>query len=151
MQRISPLFELPRPGARRRLRSATVAGLLRSVAQLSPTLESTRSLTSTQSEFLKFVGLGEFLPFASRMFDHVLFATTLDHFVDPANVLTEAMRVLKRTGNRRLDGEKAAAAPKPARSPDWYQRLVQPALADDLFHIKRMNDGDVQALVDRWG
>jgi len=104
------------------------------------------------SEFLKFAGLGEFLPFASGGFDHVLFATTLDHFVDPDTVLTEAVRVLKSDGE--IDvwlGEKDPAAPGPARSPEWYQRLEQPALADDLFHIKRMNDGDVQALVERAG
>jgi SAM-dependent methyltransferase len=104
------------------------------------------------SEFLKFAGLGEFLPFASGAFDHVLFATTLDHFVDPQVALAEAARVLKNTGE--IDvwmGEKDPAAPKPARSPEWFERLKQPELADDLFHIKRMHDTDVQVLVDRAG
>jgi SAM-dependent methyltransferase len=104
------------------------------------------------AEFLKFVGLGEFLPFVTGTFDHVLFSTTLDHFVDPAQALIEAGRVLKPTGE--IDvwlGEKDAAAPKPAVSPEWYHRLKRPELADDLFHIKRMNDGDFQALVGHAG
>jgi SAM-dependent methyltransferase len=104
------------------------------------------------SEFLKFAGLGEFLPFAPGIFDHVLFATTLDHFVDPHAALAEAVRVLKRAGEIAVwIGEKNSAAPRPATSPEWYQRLERPELADDLFHIKRMNDTDVQALVERTG
>jgi len=102
------------------------------------------------SEFLKFVGLGEFLPFGERTFDHVLFATTLDHFVDPAKALAEAARVLKPAGD--IDvwlGEKDASAPKPMASPEWYQRMTRPELADDLFHIKRMTDADFRSLAGR--
>jgi SAM-dependent methyltransferase len=104
------------------------------------------------SDFLKFVGLGEFLPFAGGVFDHVMFATTLDHFVDPTRVLREAARVTKPTGV--IDvwlGETDPAAPKPKVSPEWYQRLTRPALADDLFHIKRMKQSDFLALVDAAG
>jgi ubiquinone/menaquinone biosynthesis C-methylase UbiE len=103
-----------------------------------------------RAEFLKFIGLGEFLPFADRTFDHVMFSTTLDHFVDPAAALAEAARVLKPAGD--IDvwlGEKDAGAPRPAVSPEWYQRMTRPALADDLFHIKRMSDADFRALVGR--
>jgi len=102
------------------------------------------------AEFLKFIGLGEFLPFGERTFDHVLFSTTLDHFVDPAEALVEAARVLKPAGE--IDvwlGEKDASAPKPAVSPAWYQRMTRPELADDLFHIKRMSDVDFRALAGR--
>ena len=101
------------------------------------------------AEFLKFIGL-EFLPFAAHTFDHVMFATTLDHFVDPAAALVEAARVLKPAGD--IDvwlGEKNAAAPKPAGSPEWYQRMTRPALADDLFHIKRMGDADFRSRLRR--
>lgn len=99
------------------------------------------------AEFLKFTGLGEFLPFSTDTFDHVLFATSLDHFVDPASPLGEAVRVLKRDGE--IDvwlGEKDAAAPKMAHSMPWYERLEQPELAEDVFHIRRMSDAEFRSL-----
>jgi SAM-dependent methyltransferase len=39
-------------------------------------------------------GLGEYLPFADGSFDRVLFATSLDHLLDPARGVREAARVL---------------------------------------------------------
>jgi SAM-dependent methyltransferase len=104
------------------------------------------------ADFVKFVGLGEFMPFADSVFDHVMFATTLDHFVAPVRVLEEAARVAKPSGSIEVWlGETDTAAPKPKESPEWYRRLTRPALADDLFHIKRLNHGDFLALVDRAG
>lgn len=38
------------------------------------------------------------LPFKSKQFDLILFAETLEHFVDPRKVLLEAKRVLRRDG-----------------------------------------------------
>jgi SAM-dependent methyltransferase len=47
-------------------------------------------------------GLGEYLPFRSASFDHVLFATSLDHTIDPRRSLAEAVRCLKPTGRLSL-------------------------------------------------
>lgn len=104
------------------------------------------------ADFLRFIGLAEFLPFRSAVFDHVLFATTLDHFVDPSRALAEAGRVLKTDGTIVVWlGEKDASAPKPAVSADWYERLECPELADDVFHIKRMSAADFASLADSAG
>jgi len=91
-------------------------------------------------EFLKLKGLAEFLPFRARVFDHVLFATSVDHFVDPLAALKAAARVCKSTGE--IDvwlGEKGVGVPSPAVSPEWYCQLRKPDLAEDLFHIKRLS------------
>jgi SAM-dependent methyltransferase len=39
-------------------------------------------------------GIGEYLPFRDGAFDQVLFATSLDHLLDPVRALREAARVL---------------------------------------------------------
>lgn len=92
-------------------------------------------------------GLAEHLPFRSGAFDRVVFATTLDHFVDPVVALTEAGRVLGPGGTIEIWlGHKSPDAPRPASSPAWYTELSEPDGADDLFHIKRMDDGDTRAL-----
>jgi len=101
-------------------------------------------------EYLRFQGLGEFLPFQPKVFDHVLFATSLDHFVDPVAVLESAAKVCKKDGE--IDvwlGEKKTNAPRPAISPEWYRRLHKPELADDLFHFKRLNISDFSEIVDQ--
>ncbi len=43
-------------------------------------------------------GIGEYLPFRDGTFDHVLFATSLDHLLDPVRALREAVRVLSPGG-----------------------------------------------------
>lgn len=43
-------------------------------------------------------GLAEFLPFRSGTFDRLLFATSLDHMLNPKRTLAEARRVLKEDG-----------------------------------------------------
>ena len=99
-------------------------------------------------EYLRVQGLGEFLPFRSEIFDHILFGTSLDHFVDPVIVLRMASRVCKLDGE--IDvwlGEKQPDAPRPATSPDWYRRLQKPALANDLFHFKRLTSSDFVEIV----
>lgn len=86
-------------------------------------------------------GLAEFLPFLDRTFDHVLYMTTLDHFVDPVAALRDGARVLRDGGTVDvLLGHKAADAPRPAVSPEWYERLERPDGAEDLFHIRRLDD-----------
>lgn len=46
--------------------------------------------------------IGEYLPFREGVFDHVLFATSLDHMVDPKQSLHEARRCLKKGGSLNL-------------------------------------------------
>ena len=42
--------------------------------------------------------IGEFLPFKDHVFDGAMFASTIDHHMDPRQALREALRVLKREG-----------------------------------------------------
>lgn len=104
------------------------------------------------TEFLKIKALAEYLPFREQTFDHVLFSTTLDHFAEPLLALKEAARICRLDGE--IDvwfGEKSPDAPKPAVSPEWYKQLQKPELADDVFHIKRLNAVEVQDLIERAG
>ena len=94
---------------------------------------------ATAPEYIQLKALGEYLPFRDAVFDHAVFATSLDHFVDPRIALAEAARVLKPTGVIDLwIGEKSPHAPKPAVSPEWFQALTRPEIADDVFHLKRL-------------
>jgi SAM-dependent methyltransferase len=89
-------------------------------------------------EFAFVKGLGEYLPFRAKLFDRVLFVTSLDHFINPIVALAEARRVLRDDGTLCIfHGEKDAATPRPAKSPAWYERLSVPAGAEDPFHIRR--------------
>lgn len=84
------------------------------------------------------LGVGEYLPFRERVFDQVLFVTSLDHFLDPVPPLREAKRVLGHDGEVCVwIGEKDRAAPRPKTSPEWYQKLKVPHGAEDFFHYKR--------------
>ncbi len=91
------------------------------------------------AEYPKVRGLAEYLPFVAGAFDRVLFATTLDHFVDPVRALKEAGRVLVADGQIVVWlGHKREGAPAPAVSHAWYDELETPRGADDVFHIKRL-------------
>jgi SAM-dependent methyltransferase len=97
--------------------------------------------------FHKLRGLAERLPFRSGVFDQVIFATTLDHLMDPRKGLADAARVLDREGE--IDvwlGEKHPDARGPVVSPEWYLRLTKPDLAEDLFHIRRIGDAGFRAM-----
>ena len=92
------------------------------------------------TRLLKVRALAEFLPFREGVFDQVIFATTLDHFVDPTAALAEANRVCRAGGTIEIwFGHKRSDAPRPATSPEWYRRLRTPEGADDQFHIKRLD------------
>jgi SAM-dependent methyltransferase len=92
--------------------------------------------------------LGEYLPFQDGVFDRVLFATSLDHMIDPVAALWEARRVCRAGGQVLVwSGEKKPGAPKPAESPDWYKTLVVPDGAEDPFHFKRFTEEEVQHLL----
>jgi SAM-dependent methyltransferase len=51
-----------------------------------------------QRDFDFVQGIGEYLPFREGTFDQVLFATSLDHLLDPVRALREAARVLVPVG-----------------------------------------------------
>ncbi len=53
---------------------------------------------SSDRAFAFVYAVGEYLPFRDETFDHVLFATSIDHFLDAEKVLTETFRVLKPGG-----------------------------------------------------
>jgi ubiquinone/menaquinone biosynthesis C-methylase UbiE/uncharacterized protein YbaR (Trm112 family) len=53
---------------------------------------------SSDREFAFAYAVGEYLPFRDKTFDHVLFATSIDHFLDAEKVLAETFRVLKPGG-----------------------------------------------------
>jgi SAM-dependent methyltransferase len=104
------------------------------------------------ADYVQFRALGEYLPFRSEVFDHVVFATSLDHFIDPAQALIEACRVCRLSGA--LDiwiGEKRPETPRPAVSPDWYMSLKKPHQADDVFHLKRFGSAEVKELFKQVG
>lgn len=99
-------------------------------------------------QYLQLRAVGEYLPFRSSVFDHVVFATSLDHVVDPMRAVTEARRVCRQGGE--IDvwiGEKSPSAPPLAASPAWYLQLQKPAEAQDVFHLKRLGLSDVEALI----
>lgn len=90
-------------------------------------------------------GLGEYLPFGDKLFDRVLYATSLDHFMNPVETLVEAKRVLKDDGIICIwMGEKDINAPKPKESPEWYKKLEVPEGAQDPFHYKRFNVSELK-------
>jgi SAM-dependent methyltransferase len=64
-------------------------------------------------------GIGEYLPFRSGVFDRVLFATSLDHVLDPMLTLAEARRVLKSEGTINIWFDSVEAVEDPsAETPD---------------------------------
>lgn len=106
----------------------------------------------SHADYTQFCALGEYLPFRDGVFDHVVFATSLDHFVDPLPVLNEARRVCGANGEIDLwVGEKSPDTPKPATSPEWYSQLEKPEGAEDVFHFKRLSATDSDRLIDRAG
>ena len=87
-------------------------------------------------DFLKIIGLAEYLPFADGSFDHVLFSTTIDHCHRSGRPLAKPAVSLKRSRRSRRP-----AGRKDAKRPLWCRRVVPASAARprrDLFHIERL-------------
>lgn len=98
--------------------------------------------------FKRVIGLGEYLPYPAEMFDRVLYATSLDHFIDPARTLSEAARVCRKNGRVMLwTGERIVPRSGSRVSPEWYTRLKIPEGANDLFHFKKFGPAEMRELI----
>lgn len=106
----------------------------------------------SQADYPQIRALAEHLPFRDEVFDRVLFATTLDHFVDPGRALREAARVVSPSGEIAVWlGHKSPGAPPPTVSNAWYDALEVPEGAEDLFHFKRLAPEDAVVMFEAAG
>jgi len=94
--------------------------------------------------------IGEFLPFKDKVFDHVVFATSLDHCIDPKQAMMEAKRVSRGKINIWI-GERRDDVPRLALAPEWYTKLERPEGAEDKFHMKRFSPSDIREIVNEAG
>jgi SAM-dependent methyltransferase len=87
-------------------------------------------------EFAFVQGIGEYLPFRSATFDHVLYATSLDHVVDPKRSLAEATRCLKPGGsiNLWLDAQATEYVETDATELGHYRLLVRKGFRSLMRH-----------------
>ena len=81
-------------------------------------------------EFSFVQGIGEYLPFRNEIFDHILYASSLDHIINPQRSLAEAARCLKPGGHISLWIDGLAADDSPANPTRWrrYQILANKGL-----------------------
>jgi SAM-dependent methyltransferase len=101
------------------------------------------------ADYFQIRSAGEFLLFKDEAFDHVVFATSLDHVIDPVKSLSEARRISKQDGHINIwIGEKTPNAPKPETSNEWYKKLKRPENAEDVFHLKRLKLLDLAFMLD---
>jgi len=104
-------------------------------------------ISDQPADYRQIRGLGEYLPFRTGAFDHVVFATSLDHMLDVRAALREAHRVCRPGGQIAVwSGEKKPEAPRPEHSPKWYQDLTIPDGAEDPFHVRRFPEAEVQRM-----
>lgn len=80
-------------------------------------------------EFSFVQGIGEYLPFRDKTFDHILFASSLDHIMVPRRSLAEAVRCLKPGGEISLwiDGLASDETSANSSSLPQYAVLVKKA------------------------
>lgn len=95
-------------------------------------------------DFAYVKGIGERLPFRNKLFDRVMFVTSLDHFISPKLAIIEAKRVVSTNGYICIwIGEKTKDAPRPKVSKSWYENLRVPEGAEDPFHYKRLTSTEL--------
>ena len=72
-------------------------------------------------------GIGEYLPFRDGTFDHILYASSLDHIMNPRNSLAEASRCLKPAGQISLWIDGLASDDPQGNSSRWerYSMLAR--------------------------
>ncbi len=90
-------------------------------------------------------GLAEHLPFHDGLFDQVLFATSLDHFIDIEIALREAKRVMKDTGNICIWHGEKNGNDSSGKTNEWYENLVVPEGAQDRFHYRRFMSQEIES------
>jgi SAM-dependent methyltransferase len=96
-------------------------------------------------------GIGEYLPFCDGVFDHVLFATSLDHLLDPTRALREAARVLAPHGTIEIWSGEVPEPPTLVQSVATAVRLLGRAevrefaqsVRDRLHLSRRLDSGYV--------
>jgi SAM-dependent methyltransferase len=88
-------------------------------------IDPLRGEDERQFDFVQ--GLGEYLPFRPRTFDHVIYATSLDHLIDPIRALREAARVLKPHGTIEIWSGEAPAPLTPLPSAAHALHLLRHA------------------------
>jgi SAM-dependent methyltransferase len=78
-------------------------------------------------EFSFVQGIGEYLPFRNAIFDHILYASSLDHLINPRRSLAEAARCLKPCGRMSLwiDGLDSNESTAKRSRRQHYQALVK--------------------------
>jgi ubiquinone/menaquinone biosynthesis C-methylase UbiE len=110
-------------------------------------------------------GLAEFLPFRDRVFDRVLFATSIDHVLVPELALAEAYRVASRGGTVCIWlGEiappglltrlaKRIRPPRHARftTPRGQVKFAIPEGAVDAFHVAHLDADTISRWLERAG
>jgi SAM-dependent methyltransferase len=102
--------------------------------------------------YMQFRALGELLPFQTGVFDHVVFATSLDHTVEPLVALLEAKRVCRPGGQINIwFGEKRPGESRPTDPSGWYADLEKPDLAEDVFHMVLLRKDKVFSLLHQAG
>lgn len=107
-------------------------------------------IVQSSPRYVQLRALAEYLPLLDQSCDQVVFATSLDHFVDPLQSLLEARRVCRPQGTVCIWlGEKSPDAPRPPVSPEWYQDLHTPSQAEDPFHFKRLVPAELEAIFHR--
>jgi SAM-dependent methyltransferase len=87
-------------------------------------IDPLRGADERQFDFVQ--GLGEYLPFRPQTFDHVVYATSLDHMIDPVRALRDAARVLKPEGTIDIwSGEISSSSPTVLSSAAHALRLLR--------------------------
>jgi SAM-dependent methyltransferase len=72
-------------------------------------------------------GIAEYLPFRDETFDQILYASSLDHVINPRRSLAEAVRCVKRNGNISLwiDGLAEDDSPGDQSTAQRYRTLAR--------------------------
>jgi SAM-dependent methyltransferase len=81
-------------------------------------------------------GIGEYLPFRDETFDQIIYASSLDHMIDPKRTLAEARRCLRPDGRINLWIDGLASGGSPVASSRWkrYPTIVSKGIKSLFRH-----------------